>query len=77
MPGARSLLTKERLEYLRGPMGGGRILPAEECRELADAYETAERLLEEVVREARLPEGSPSPIRASDVAWLKLREAGR
>lgn len=33
------VVTRERLAFLRGPMGGGRMLAAEECRELADAYE--------------------------------------
>lgn len=67
----RSLLTPERLQQLRGPMGGGRMLNAAECCELADAYETAVRLLDASVRE-----DPAAPIRPSDVAWLKLREAG-
>lgn len=41
------LLTTERLLFLRGPMGGGRMLTATECRELADAYEAALALLYE------------------------------
>jgi hypothetical protein len=72
----RRLLSRARLEFLRGPIGGGRMLSAEECRELAEAYETATRLLEEIVR-AR---GAPRPdglVTASDVAWLALREAER
>ena len=39
-------MTPERLEFLRGPMGGGRMLTAEECRELADAYAKARDALE-------------------------------
>jgi hypothetical protein len=39
-------VTPERLAFLRGPAGGGRMLTAEECRELADAYEKARNALE-------------------------------
>jgi len=46
------LITTERLMFLRGPMEGGRMLTATECRELADAYEAAIALLYEE-REAR------------------------
>jgi hypothetical protein len=42
---ASKLITTERLLFLRGPMGGGRMLTASECRELADAYEAALALL--------------------------------
>jgi len=68
-----ALLSTARLVFLRGPLGGGRMLTATECRELANAYEAAVRLLEACVREGGAPE-SPA-VRAADVAWLALREA--
>lgn len=64
----RKLLTRSQIRILRGS-------GAPDVDVVLDAYETAVRLLEEVVREER--QSVMLPIGAIDVAWLALREAER
>lgn len=71
---SRKLLTKTRLAELRGPNGSQRMLDSAEADEVLSAYETAVRLLEEVVRANGHAYGV---VTAEDVAWLALRDSER
>jgi hypothetical protein len=64
----RKLLTRTEVAELRA------LAVTDQDRRVLDAYETAVRLLEGVVREDRQ---SRPPLDATDVAWLALREAER
>jgi hypothetical protein len=73
----RKLLTKSRLAELRVvDRSRERCDIAGQLREIADAYEVAVRLLEEVVRDRNAdPSVEPGRVTPGDIAWLALREA--
>ncbi len=69
-------MTPERLAFLRGPAGGGRMLSAEECAELADAYEaqrdnalTAWRTARDLAIIAHFPADAAAAM--AEITWLE------